>query len=67
MVGAVLRRERHRNVIIGGDVPLRGTHGVPAQLRFGMAHSYRNCYAIAGSSGRISLHRAFTTPPPTSR
>ncbi|MCP2170417.1 Gfo/Idh/MocA family protein [Goodfellowiella coeruleoviolacea] len=62
VVGAVLRRERQRDVIISGDVLLCNAEGIPAQLRFGMDHSYRTGYELAGSTGRLTLDRAFTTP-----
>ncbi|MEV0275036.1 Gfo/Idh/MocA family oxidoreductase [Streptomyces sp. NPDC050610] len=36
--------------------------GVTAQLAYGRGHAYRNHYALWGSEGRISLHRAYSTP-----
>jgi dTDP-3,4-didehydro-2,6-dideoxy-alpha-D-glucose 3-reductase len=36
--------------------------GVTAQLRYGLDHGYRSGYALWGSAGYLSLHRAFSTP-----
>ncbi len=60
VVGAVFRRLRDPGVVVSGDVLLCDARGVPAHLRFGMEHSYSNCYAIAGSTGRLSLDLVFT-------
>ncbi len=36
--------------------------GVPAQLTYGVEHSYRSGYTLWGSEGRLRLDRAFSTP-----
>jgi NDP-hexose-3-ketoreductase len=60
LVGAVLRRA---TTDLGGDVLLCDAQGIPAHLRFGMVHSYRAGYQLTGSTGRLTLDRAFTPPP----
>jgi NDP-hexose-3-ketoreductase len=62
VIGAVFRHERRRDVVLSGSVLLSTPDGVPAQLSFGMEHSYRNSYHISGSTGRILLDRVFTPP-----
>jgi NDP-hexose-3-ketoreductase len=62
VVGAVLRHERTRGVVVGGSVLLTTEEGVTAQLGFGMEHSYTNAYEFRGSAGRMWLNRAFTPP-----
>ncbi|MGC4900419.1 Gfo/Idh/MocA family protein [Micromonospora echinospora] len=62
VTGAVLRRDPVRDVVVSGSVLLHTPQGVPAQLRFGMEHSYRAGYEVAGSDGVLSLDRAFTPP-----
>ncbi|MFF9672854.1 Gfo/Idh/MocA family protein [Streptomyces eurythermus] len=64
--GAVLRRERRRNVVVSGHVLLTTPHGVVAELAFGMEHAYRSEYTLFGTAGRLRLDRAFT-PPETHR
>ncbi|GAA1403703.1 Gfo/Idh/MocA family oxidoreductase [Kitasatospora putterlickiae] len=63
LVGAVLRVERARGVVVGGSVLLSDPDGVTAQLSFGMEHSYCTGYELRGDSGRLSLDRVFTPPP----
>ena len=60
LTGAVLRRA---DTVQSGDVLLCDPAGVPAHLRFGMDHSYRTSYELTGSTGRLTLDRAFTPPP----
>ncbi|MGQ0838782.1 Gfo/Idh/MocA family protein [Actinokineospora sp.] len=62
VVGAVFRCDRELDVVMSGGILLSTSHGVTAQLTFGMEHSYRNSYSIAGSKGRMLLDRAFTPP-----
>ncbi|KWT63837.1 oxidoreductase [Streptomyces albus subsp. albus] len=62
VVGAVFRRYASHGVVMSGNVLLRTPHGVPAQLTFGMEHSYRTSYELRGSTGRLFLDRAFTPP-----
>ena len=51
---------------MSGSVLLATPQGVPAQLTFGMEHSYQNCYSLTGSTGRMMLDWVFT-PPQTHR
>ncbi|SFX77417.1 Gfo/Idh/MocA family oxidoreductase (plasmid) [Streptomyces atratus] len=62
VVGAVFRQYGARDVVMSGSVLLCTPQGVPAQLTFGMEHSYRTSYEIRGSEGRLFLDRAFTPP-----
>jgi NDP-hexose-3-ketoreductase len=62
VVGAVLRVDQQRDVVLAGDVLLSTSDGVGAQLRFGMQHSYRTSCEFVGSAGRILLDRPFTPP-----
>ncbi|MFE1149923.1 Gfo/Idh/MocA family protein [Streptomyces albidoflavus] len=63
VVGAVFRHDERHGVIMSGSVLLTTPDGVPAQLLFGMEHSYRNTYSLSGSTGHLTLDRAFTPPP----
>jgi NDP-hexose-3-ketoreductase len=58
--GAVLSAAPGRHVHTAGAALLRRADGVTAQLTFGMAHAYRNTYQLWGSTGRITVERAFT-------
>jgi len=60
--GAFLRVDPDRQVDVAGSALLVRPDGVTAQVTFGFEHFYRSTYALWGSEGRISLHRAFTTP-----
>ncbi|MBB6174264.1 NDP-hexose-3-ketoreductase [Nocardiopsis mwathae] len=62
VVGAVLRRESRRQVMVSGNALLCTPEGVIAEVSFGMEHSYRTTYELSGSSGRIFLDRVFTPP-----
>jgi dTDP-3,4-didehydro-2,6-dideoxy-alpha-D-glucose 3-reductase len=66
IVGAVFRHDLERDVVVSGSALLCTPEGVTAQLTFGMEHSYRNSYALSGSTGRILLDWVFT-PPETHR
>jgi NDP-hexose-3-ketoreductase len=61
-VGAVLRRDAELDVVMSGSILLTTDQGVPAQVTFGMEHSYRNEYCLTGSTGRLTLDWAFTPP-----
>nr|3RCB_A Chain A, Sugar 3-ketoreductase [Actinomadura kijaniata] len=61
-VGAVLRHERDRDVVVGGNALLTTRQGVTAQLTFGMEHAYTNNYEFRGSTGRLWMNRVFTPP-----
>jgi dTDP-3,4-didehydro-2,6-dideoxy-alpha-D-glucose 3-reductase len=62
VVGAVLRHDPVRDVVLSGDVLLATAAGQTAQLTFGMGYSYVAAYTVAGSTGRIRLDRAYTPP-----
>jgi dTDP-3,4-didehydro-2,6-dideoxy-alpha-D-glucose 3-reductase len=62
VVGAVLRQTR-TGTVVAGRVLAHGPRGVTADLSFGMEHSYRSGYELAGSTGRLLVPRAFTPPP----
>ncbi|MFF3916348.1 Gfo/Idh/MocA family protein [Streptomyces sp. NPDC001852] len=62
VVGAALETVAGRQVETGGAVLLRTPEGAVAQLEFGMEHAYRSSYELVGSTGRISVERAFTPP-----
>ncbi len=62
VVGAVFRYDTVTNVVMSGSILLSTTTGIPAQLSFGMEHSYRTHYELRGSTGRLFLDRAFTPP-----
>lgn len=62
LIGAQLTTGAGREVDTAGAALLATPEGVAAQLTFGMDHSYRNTYELAGSEGRITVDRAFTPP-----
>jgi dTDP-3,4-didehydro-2,6-dideoxy-alpha-D-glucose 3-reductase len=62
VVGAALRVDQERDVVLSGDVLLATPAGVSAHLRFGMQNSYRASCEFVGSAGRILLDRAFAPP-----
>lgn len=62
VVGALLHEEPELDVVLSGDVLLTTSKGVSAHLRFGMRHSYRTGVEFVGSTGRMTLDRAFTPP-----
>ncbi|MEU4951376.1 Gfo/Idh/MocA family protein [Streptomyces lavendulae] len=51
-----------RAVDTSGTALLRDPSGVCAQLAFGLDHGYRSRYEITGSTGRLTVDRAFTPP-----
>ncbi|MFF1478971.1 Gfo/Idh/MocA family protein [Streptomyces sp. NPDC058301] len=63
VVGSVLRHCPRRGVDMAGAALLRTTSGITAQLTFGMENAYRSSYELWGSTGRITVPRAFTPPP----
>ncbi|EST21302.1 hypothetical protein N566_27520, partial [Streptomycetaceae bacterium MP113-05] len=64
--GAYLRTDPETGVDVAGSALLADGAGVTAQCDFGLAHAYRNTYAIWGSEGRVELDWAFN-PRPESR
>ncbi|MFC4147334.1 Gfo/Idh/MocA family protein [Micromonospora mangrovi] len=65
VVGARLHEDPETGVDISGAALLADSAGVTAQCDFGLAHAYRNTYAVWGSTGRIEVDWAFTPPPGT--
>ncbi|MET7641832.1 Gfo/Idh/MocA family oxidoreductase [Streptomyces sp. NPDC005438] len=65
VVGARLRMDPETGVDIAGSALLVDGAGVTAQCDFGLAHAYRNTYALWGSEGRIELGWAFNPRPET--
>jgi len=59
---AVLTTGPGRTVDTAGAVLLRRDDGVTALLSYGMEHAYRSSYTLVGSTGRITVERAFTPP-----
>lgn len=62
VVGAALGTGPGFEVDTGGAALLSTPEGATAQLTFGLDHAYRNTYELCGSTGRITLDRAFTPP-----
>jgi len=62
VVGAHSRTHRTHGVDIAGSALLAGPDDVTAQIVFGMDHSYRSGYELWGSTGSISVDRAFAPP-----
>jgi NDP-hexose-3-ketoreductase len=62
VAGAHLVTDPRHGVDIAGSALLYRSDGVAAQLTFGMDHHYLNDYHVHGSSGRLSVDRAFTPP-----
>lgn len=63
VAGAVLASGPGKEVDTVGAALLRTETGVGANLTFGLQHVYSSCYALWGSTGRITVDRAFTPPP----
>lgn len=62
VAGAVLRTDPGTGVDLAGCAVLAAPAGQTATLTFGFQHSYRSHYLLWGSTGRISVERAFTPP-----
>jgi NDP-hexose-3-ketoreductase len=62
LVGAMLREDRMKQVVLSGHVLLAAPDGTSAQLSFGMENSYRTSYELIGTLGNITSVRAFTPP-----
>ncbi len=60
VAGAHLMTHPRYGVDIAGSALLYRSDGVAVQLTFGMDHHYLNDYHVHGSSGRLSVDRAFT-------
>lgn len=62
VIEAELTRGRGRDVETSGAVLLRTRDGCTAQITFGMENAYESRYELWGSTGRITVDRAFTPP-----
>ncbi|WP_188193693.1 Gfo/Idh/MocA family protein [Nonomuraea sp. SYSU D8015] len=62
VLGSTLRMDERRGIDLGGTALLGSDNGFTAQLTFSFEASYRSTYSIWGSSGRITLERAFSPP-----
>jgi dTDP-3,4-didehydro-2,6-dideoxy-alpha-D-glucose 3-reductase len=62
VAGAALGRGRGRAVETSGAVLLRARDAGTAQVTFGIEHAYLSRYELWGSTGRITVDRAFTPP-----
>lgn len=62
VAGAVLAEGPGREVNTMGAVLLRGPGGIGAHLTFGLENAYQSSYTLCGSTGRITVSRAFTPP-----
>lgn len=62
VAGAVLAREDGREVETSGAALLRTREGPTAQVAFGIGQAYLSRYELRGSTGRITVDRAFTPP-----
>lgn len=60
VVGATLSYDGKRGVDVAGSALLCTPGGQTAELTFGLEHSYRCEYTMWGSTGQVSLARAFT-------
>lgn len=63
VAGAVLRTDQELGIDVGGGALLRSAEGVTAELTFSFETSYRSGYTIWGDRGRLTVERAFITPP----
>jgi NDP-hexose-3-ketoreductase len=62
VAGAALRQDPSTGVDVGGSAVLCSATGRTATLTFGFDRSYRAHYQLWGSTGRLSVDRAFTPP-----
>ncbi|MGW5415401.1 Gfo/Idh/MocA family protein [Actinomadura geliboluensis] len=63
VLGSMLRMAGDLGVDVGGNALLCSADGVPAELMFSFETGYRSAQSIWGAHGRLTLERAFTTPP----
>ena len=63
VAGAHLMTDPRHGVDIAGSALLYRSDGVTAQLTFGMDHHYLSDYHVHGTSGRLSVDRAYIAPP----
>ncbi|MFI6287502.1 Gfo/Idh/MocA family protein [Streptomyces sp. NPDC051018] len=62
VVTAELTHSPVHGVDMGGGAVLAGPGGVTAELSFGLDRPYRSQYVLHGSTGRLTVDRAFTPP-----
>ncbi len=62
VTGATLRHDPVRGVDVAGQALLVSADGVLACLQFGFEHAYGSRYSLWGSTGQLSVDRAFTPP-----
>lgn len=62
VLGAQLRIDAATGVDVAGSALLSDANGVTAHLDFGFDHAYRCNYGFWGSSGQLTVERAFTPP-----
>jgi NDP-hexose-3-ketoreductase len=62
VLGAVLQMDTRLGVDLGGTALLCTPDGVPAEVTFSFRTSYRSMYSLWGSTGRLTLERALSTP-----
>jgi predicted dehydrogenase len=62
VAGAQVKTDPDSGLDVAGAALLRAPSGATAHLSYGYGRFYRCTYAIWGSEGRLSLHRAFTPP-----
>jgi predicted dehydrogenase len=63
VAGAVLTRDHSHDAVVSGSVLLSAPGGRTAHLSFGFQHAYRCSYTLWGSTGQLTVERAFTPPP----
>jgi NDP-hexose-3-ketoreductase len=63
VLGAHLQMDRERDIDLGGAALLRASNGVVSMVSFGFDNFYQCRYELWGSSGKITVERAFTPPP----
>ncbi|GAA2613511.1 Gfo/Idh/MocA family oxidoreductase [Dactylosporangium fulvum] len=63
VLGAHRRMDPGSGVDVGGAALVASADGVSGHLTFGFDRSYRNSYTLWGSSGLLTVQRAFSAPP----
>lgn len=62
VAGSTLRMDPEHGVDLAGQVLMVSGDGVLIDVQFGFQHTYGSRYTLWGSTGRLSLDRAFTPP-----
>ena len=63
VLGAHLQVDSARGIDLGGAALLKDSSGVVSQVAFGFDNFYQCNYELWGSSGKITVERAFTPAP----